>query len=248
MSWEKQLFKDSVLSIAQGEVNGHSGQHKFGAVPSMSQNHTGTIWDVNDTRYPWGAWDAGPLIIQVVPASSGDIEKSVVVEGLDENWNLISETITTDSSPTPIGNSVNQFRRVFRAYAASDSLFLDDVAIQRAGTTVAYIPVSNAQTLMAIYTVPAGYTAYLTQGTASCQANADATVSMFVRYAGELSFRIGHSLEVSGAGGQYNYNFSVPLRLPEKTDIDVRATVRSNNARVTAAFDMILVQDGYEHV
>jgi len=31
--------------------------------------------------------------------------------------------------------------------------------------------------------------------------------------------------------------------MPEKTDIDVRATVRSNNARVTAAFDLILIDN-----
>ena len=41
----------------------------------------------------------------------------------------------------------------------------------------------------------------------------------------------------------YNYKFTVPIALPEKTDVDVRATVRSNNSRVTAAFDIILIQD-----
>lgn len=234
--------EDTYLNIARGLVKDTSAVHKFGAVPSMSINNSGTIWDINNTNYPWSSWDAGPLIIQVIPVSSGDIEKSVVVEGLDENWNLISETITTDSSITPIGNSVNQFRRVFRAYAAPNSIFLDDVDIQRAGTTVAYIPVSNAQTLMAVYTIPIGYTGYLTQGTASIQYGGDATISMMVRYGGELSFRIGHTGEVAGTGMPYHYNFTVPIRLPEKTDIDVRCRVRTNNARVTAAFDLILIK------
>jgi len=31
--------------------------------------------------------------------------------------------------------------------------------------------------------------------------------------------------------------------LPEKTDIDVRASVRTNNALVTAAYDIILIQN-----
>lgn len=56
------------------------------------------------------------------------------------------------------------------------------------------------------------------------------------------AFRVGHSFEVSGTGGQYNYEFAVPIQLPAKTDIDVRARVRSNNARITAAFDIILFQ------
>ena len=65
---------------------------------------------------------------------------------------------------------------------------------------------------------------------------------MFVRYFGQDTFRIGHSFEVAGDGGQYFYKFAVPIRIPEKSDIDVRASVRSNNARITAAFDVILIE------
>lgn len=94
---------------------------------------------------------------------------------------------------------------------------------------------------MAIYTVPAGYTAYLMQGTCTVQAGADGTGDMFIRYFGQSSFRIGHSFEVSGTGGQYLYPFPVPIAIPEKSDIDVRIAVRSNNARCTAAFDIVLI-------
>jgi len=66
---------------------------------------------------------------------------------------------------------------------------------------------------------------------------------MYVRYFGEASFRVGHSFEVCGDGGEYMYEFGIPLRIPEKSDIDIRASVRSNNARVTAAFDMLLERD-----
>jgi hypothetical protein len=37
------------------------------------------------------------------------------------------------------------------------------------------------------------------------------------------------------------YKFTCPIMLPSKTDIDVRVKVRSNNPRVTAAFDVILI-------
>ena len=93
---------------------------------------------------------------------------------------------------------------------------------------------------MAIYTVPAGKTGYILKGVATCQSGADGTGNMFVRYFGESSFRVGHSFEVSGTGGEYNYDFCIPFKIPEKSDIDVRCSVRSNNARVTAAFDIVL--------
>jgi hypothetical protein len=38
-------------------------------------------------------------------------------------------------------------------------------------------------------------------------------------------------------------NLAVPFRVPEKSDIDVRASVRTNNAQVTAAYDIILIKE-----
>lgn len=245
MTWSKQLFKDSPLSIAQGEVNGHSGEHKFGAVPAMSQNQTGTIWDVNDTNYPWSSWSsAGTVTIPAVNAS--DNGKTVTLVGLDANFEPQEETLTVSSAGTT--TSTLSYIRLYRAYMLTGATNIGNIDVQKGGTTVLRITAGLGQTLMAVYTVPAGYTAYLVQGTATCQDGADATVSMYSRYDGQDAFRIGHTFEVAGDGGQYLYKFSIPTRMPEKTDIDVRATVRSNNARVTAAFDMILVQDGYEHV
>ena len=83
----------------------------------------------------------------------------------------------------------------------------------------------------------------LLKGTCSAQAGADATGDMFIRYYGQESFRVGHSFEVSGSGGQYLYEFGVPIPIPEKSDIDVRVATRSNNGRFTAAFDMILIEN-----
>ena len=44
-------------------------------------------------------------------------------------------------------------------------------------------------------------------------------------------------------GGQYDYTFQTLIPVPEKTDIDIRATMRSNNKRITAAFDVLLVDN-----
>jgi hypothetical protein len=34
------------LQISRGQIPNHSLQHKFGAVPAMSINNTGTVWDI----------------------------------------------------------------------------------------------------------------------------------------------------------------------------------------------------------
>ena len=244
-TWTRQLYEHDHLAIAKGESNDYSGVHKFGAVPAMSVNTTGTIWDVNDTLYPWSAFNtAGVLNIPAVNAA--DNGHSVKVFGLDENFNPIEEDFTLSSTATVTGTKT--FSRVYRAYYYDSTSNVGDISVLRGATTVLRIKAGKAQTLMAIYTVPAGYTAYLTQGTASIKYGGDASIEMFVRYFGQTSFRIGHAGEVAGTGMPYNYKFTVPIVIPEKSDIDIRASVRSNNSKVTAAFDMILVKNSHRDV
>lgn len=228
------------LQLARGHISNHSHIHKFGAVPAMSQSSSGTIWDVNDTVYPWSTWDiAGTVSVPAVNAS--DNGKQIVIYGLDTDYQEISETITISSSQTVV--STQQFKRLYRAYLLDGSTNVAAITVTKDAVTVLQIQAGKAQTLMAIYTIPANKTGYLIHGVCSVQAGADATGDMFIRYFGQNSFRVGHSFEVSGTGGLYDYKFSIPLRIPEKSDIDIRAAVRSNNARVTASFDLILIDN-----
>lgn len=233
------LEGDLGLYIARGLVLNTHYEHKFGAVPAMSVATTGTVWDVDDTIYPWSAWDtAGVLTIPAVNAS--DNGGTVTVTGLDANYEVISEDFTVSSSGTTTGTKT--FKRAYRAFFTDGTSNVGDINIQRGGTTIARISAGKAQTLMAIYTVPNGYTAYLSKGTMSIEAGGDASGNMYVRYSGQSSFRIGHSFEV-GDGAQYMYDFTVPLAIPAKSDIDVRCSMRTNNSRASAAFDMILIKE-----
>jgi len=229
--------EDTFLNIARGLVKGTNHIHKFGAVPSMSTATTGSVWDVNDTIYPWATLATASQL--TLSANVLDNGVQVTIYGLDSNYEEIDETVTIAAGAA---TTTKTFLRVYRAFASS--INTNNIDIKISSTTVARITAGLAQTLMAIYTVPAGYTGYLLHGTMTAQASADATGNMFVRYFGQTSFRVGHSFEVSGSGGQYDYTFNVPITIPEKSDIDVRVTTRSNNGRYTAAFDMILIKSG----
>ena len=237
----------SNIPIAAGELDGWAAIHKFGAVPLMSTNPgVGSVWDKSDTYYPWTAFATpGPLTISTTTSngtlSSLDTGMTVTIIGLDENFEDAQETITISGNA---GAGTQNFARVYRAFTSQDNQTQVRVSTTTGTPTeVLRINILKGQTLMAVYTVPAGKTAYLTKGTATCAANADTTIDMFVRYGGIGAFRIGHTAEIAGVGGQYTYEFAVPIQMPEKTDIDIRATVRSNNARVTAAFDLILIDN-----
>lgn len=232
------------LNIARGLVKGTSFNHKFGAVPALSINTTGSVWDVEDTLYPWTALDT-PAVVNVERTDVADEGHTVTIQGLDSDYNFVEETITISGTDT-LGTTL--FRRVNRAFCtAGGATNAGDINIEAGaagGTVVARITEDKGQTLMAVYTVPAGYTAYITQGVASVQAGGNATGDMMIRRFGQDTFRVGHSFEVTATGGSYFYPFSVPVAVPEKSDIDIRAKAAGNNSRVTAAFDMILIKNG----
>lgn len=203
----------------------------------------GSVWDKNDTLYPWSAFDTPGILTVATTTSNGssaddDDGKIIYIFGLDENFLPQTDTITVSAG---VGTGTKTFARVYRAYLSDSTIGLNQWRVSRGGTEVLRINIGKAQTLMAIYTVPAGKTGYLMKASATAQKEGDATIDMFVRYGGTGAFRIGHTAEVSGSGGQYSYDFSIPIELPAKTDIDVRATVRTNNSRVSAVFDIVLL-------
>ena len=234
--------KPFYLEVAQGLIEGYSFNHKFGAVASMSSGATGSIWDVNDTLYPWDALGSGS-VINVERNNVADNGIDVTVQGLDDNYNFAEETITITGADQ-VGTQL--FTRVNRAFISGATTNADNIDIEAGsagGTTVARITAGFGQTLMAVYTIPAGKTAYLLHGTATGSSDTDASGMMMVRYFGTSSFRVAHAFELQLRGGQYDYTFTTPIPVPEKTDIDIRASMRSNNKRITAAFDILLVDN-----
>ena len=225
------------LQLARGQIPGHTFVHRQGRVPQMSNNTTGTVWDVNDTLYPWSAWDT-PGTVTVSRASASDADKNVIITGLDADYNPTTTTITLTAAT---GNtSATVFSRIDLVRMNGTSVNVGQVNVLKGATTVGRIAAGVGQSLKGTYTVPAGFTAYLTQGAMTIQNGADATGTFLYRIPGDR-FVIGHTFEV--ASSEYSYAFTCPFALPEKTDIDVRASVRTNNALVTAAYDMILIKN-----
>lgn len=241
----RRYLDDEGINIARGLVTKTSAVHKFGSTPAMSINTQGTVWDINDSYYNWTALSTANNL-SIISSSASDVGAghSIVIEGLDASRNLQTETVSL-SAQTGV-TTTNTFSRVNRAY------FVDGNALTNVGkitifnganAPVARINADEGQTLMAVYSVPSDHTAFIKQGTMTIQSGGDATGRMMVRYDGQENFRIAHIFEVQGSGGQYMYNFATPFEIAANSDIDVRARVRSNNSRVTAAFDLILIDN-----
>ena len=223
----------SNIPISAGLVDGYGHINKFGATDGDVT--AGTIWDGNSAavQYPY---PANSVVAVASTSNSGD---AVLVEGLDANFNEVTETINIGST----GSTV--FSRIFRATMV-DITNDADVTLSMGGTVAAKIIEDKAQTLMALYTIPAGKTGYLIKaqmGSDKAATNASLKYTLFARDTDD-----GNVFQIKGisyaAGGQnVIVEYPVPLKFEEKTDIKIDLIATSGGQTCSAMFDIILVDN-----
>ena len=235
--WGQYILRDSYLSIAQGQIDGYSVVHVTGYNPDVDTASDETVWAAGGL-YPWSVWDS-TRAVTVVSTSASD-QGSVVVSGLDADFNPITEEINCAGLTPTTGTT--QFKRVNSAvYKNGAANNAGTITLTGNGNTIGLITAGIGQTLNGIYTVPAGHTAYILSGDFSVHKNQDSQVRFFVRPFGQ-SFRIAHIGEVFE--NVYRYDFVAPLAMTEKSDLDVHAAlVETNNTKVCTNFTMILVRN-----
>jgi hypothetical protein len=230
----------SNVPIANGDVTGFSHVHKFGKNSDLANGSEESIWD-GSNLYPWSTWDAGADNVYL--KSTAADTTTIFIQGLDENYALQSETITLTG--TTAVASANTYLRVFRMYNSGSANLSGDVTAHYSsgtGTVVAKIFSEYQQTLMAVYSVPAGHTAFITDLQFASPKNAELEMALYFRQFGNV-FRIQHA--GSAYGNQYEMKLDVPLKLTEKSDIDLRATAGTGGVNASASFDIILVNNTY---
>jgi len=227
----------SNVPIAAGLVDGYSGIHKYGAVFATAVSTMSTVWTRADTTanalYDW-TYSAGTITVE---SSSGSDITDVTISGLDENYEEATETLTlTGTSPV---SGTQTFSRVNRAFMSGTATNVGDIHVKRGSTIVTEIAADMGQTLQCFYTIPAGKTGYLMNINASASKNQVVDLFLFQRPFGG-AFRVLSSISLNQ--GNQSIDFPVPLKLTEKTDIDLRVK-GSSNATISADFTLVLVEN-----
>lgn len=227
------------LQVARGQIPAHYRVHKFGFNALINETEE-TIWDVGGIySYPSSA------VKMTATSTDGanDEDVQVTIQGLDADYNQLSETVTLDGSGTAETNGF--FLRVYRAFVTGSQEPSGTINITNTGTTYARITLGDSQTLMCVWTVPAGYTAYLYQKDISCLTEANnkfGTIRLVSRNQGGV-FRTHDKIALQNAHTEISY--STPVPLTEKTDIEVRAIGSSSNSalHVGAALDIMYIKN-----
>ena len=246
-----QYIDHDGINIAAGRAVRHSHIHKFGRNPSVG-GAPETIWQQGGLY----TYLTSPSTVFVSSTDAddnptGNGAQTVTIIGLDANYNQIEAT-------QPVNNLVGttEFLRVYRAFVASagstgtnEGNVLISTAAGGTGTVLANISTIGVgttfglgQTMLALYTIPAHCTGYLTKWNVGVGAyNSSATASLYTKiyHPNDGAFRTRDIMDVPG--GFHTRDYEIPIKLPAKTDVEIRA-IASTGSTISSSFDIILVK------
>jgi len=239
----ENMSKDFFFEVASGNVNGHSSVNVFGHNLSIStaEEH---LWEYGGTY----TYSSTADITQIASDDASDTN-TVQIIGLDINHVKQIEDITLNGT-NPV--TFTGFFRILDVINTSSTNFVGNVSIiassgtytagvpDTASTVRAYVNIGDNLSMMAMYTIPAGKTGYIVFGKTSVSSGKDVIVKFYGRTNGGV-FMIRHIVDINS--DNYDYFFKAPMKMPEKTDIEVRATSSAGGTSVSAAFDIILVDN-----
>lgn len=216
------------IGSAPHDVWQGSGLYTGQPVPVVSDTVNIVSTNVNDTAAGTGA-------------------RTIRIDGLDSNFDEISEVITLNGT-TPV-ISVNQYVRLFRAVVLTAGSSGENLgAITAAHTTVPAniffsITPSYNQTQVAAYTIPNGKTGLIVSFDYSCVRSNGSQGSIELRLLQRPEGGVYNAIRVLEVqtSALSNTNLNIPIVVSERSDLLLRVTDISDNATfVSGSFGILL--------
>ena len=239
------------LQVARGQIPWHQSVVVFGYNSDVDTS-TETIW-------PYGgllAFPATALQMSVSSDSANDTSagtgaRTVYIEGLDANHDVISETVSLNGQTAVL--TTNSYLHINQAYVATAGSLYSAAGNIYFGTGVVTLGVPatvydiiqydyNVR-VTGSYTIPAGYTGYLEQGLfSSGQTGGSNAVTGRLMTRGTDDIRRTAAI-VTLNNGSADYAFEYPIVIPEKTTIEAQAFGAASNNACSSMFIIVLIKN-----
>lgn len=242
------------LQVSRGQITMHERICPFG-INSEVGTSLETVWQEGGVY----AFPAAATVMTVSSSSADDDgapagtgARTVVVEGLDASYAPISETITMNG--TTAVNTTNSYLRVNRMYVATGgttagavgNIYIGTGTVTDGKPAVVYnmmgIGTNTSESL--IYTIPAGYSAYLLNfAVSSANPTANASTSFRVNICPNGGvFQIVNLVRIAG-NGSYSCEAIYPFPVAEKSDIAVLAAASAGNSAVSTQLQAVIIKN-----
>ena len=251
----RQLNDDGLIAYARGGAVTESDVlnsyliDKSGSTETLGTSAATmvTVWDEGGL-YPWNTFTGSGAHIFVASATNDAKMQGVAItiEGLDSNYNLISEVVTMDASDTTtVQETTTNFYRIVNAIVTgtnTNSIPNDyDITFKygsSGGTTVAKILATYGATQSCTYTIPAGYQAFILSVNGSSGQQDEITTMIWKRPFNSAWSQVKTFKFISGS---FDHNMRTPLVFNEKTDIEIRAYALVESSRIGTEFQLLLI-------
>lgn len=224
------------LQVARGQVDGHSTVNIYGYQPSIATTFI-PVWE-NATAYTYPV-----AATQMNLAGSIGDTATITINGLDASYAIISENVVLNGA-TPVTTTKSYFRinsmsvSIGSATNPSGVVTLKDLT-----NTIIYAQINAGvgRTQMGIYTVPAGYTFYLSR----IDINTSLNGNDFVTYQNRTTTPAGVVQLTQQAPFAINYHTQrvMPRPILQKTDIQLMAKVNSGTGAVSISQEGYLIKN-----
>lgn len=232
----KHYIDEFNINVSREIVQGVNFLHRAFISGTFSTEQT--VWNATTIWVP----PSTATTMTVVSSSTSDTAtgtgaRTVSIAGLDSNYAEISETVTLNgTTAVTTTKSYIRIQRMTVATAGSTESNVGTITISNANPQGTIQP-NAGQSSFSMYTVPAGKVAYLHALHLSSSKSTDGKFTLRTRLNGVS--RIRHSALLTGES--YDVEFTYPTVLPEKTDIELRATANTGNGIVAGAYDLLII-------
>jgi hypothetical protein len=245
-------FEPFELQVARGQIQGHRSVTVFGFNPDVDTAQV-SVWPLPSLiTFPAAALQMTVSSTSANDTSAGTGARTIVVQGLDANYNEVSETVTLNGqTAVTMTASLLRVNYAYVLTAGSSNSAEGDIYIGT-GTVTAGVPATTYDiikfdynnTTTGSYTIPAGYTAYVSQGLFSTgQAGGSNQVQGRLLTRGVDNVRRTAAITTIN-NGVANYVFEYPLAIPQKTTLEATAIGSSSNNACSSMFILVLIKEG----
>ena len=232
---QQNITWDAGMAVVRGDVPKMTNINKFGYNGQVGNTTFETIWDGNNNYTYIATADVAQATSDA--AATADDGATVLVSGLDANYNEVEETLTVGG----VAGTV-EFYRIFRAVLQSHptgDTNIGDITVTCDSKSAAIIKEGYGQTLMALYTVPAGKRGYVVQVDAGSAKDLEHEIRLVIKHNGGVW---NTKMFFTARGGFSAVNFKLPLYIHAEADIEIQARASATSA-VSAGFEIIIEED-----
>lgn len=239
------------LQVSRGQIPWHQSYVVFGYNSDVDTSLE-TVWPYGGIlTFPSNVIQFSVSSDSVDDTSAGTGARTVYLEGLDSNHKVISEIVTLNGQTAV--TTTKSYIHINNCYVVSAGSLNSAAGNIYFGTGVvtAGVPATVYDIIQYDYnsrvtgsfTVPAGYTAYLTEGLfSSGQSSGSGPVTGRLMTRDESDIRRTAAVTTVN-NGTADYKFEFPIVVPEKTTMEAQAIGTGTNNSCSSMFNFVLIKN-----